>query len=368
MDEIEDKKIPIIGIGIAVVLLIIIIIGIIFFTKKEEKKYNVTYNANMFSANFTRRTTESAVSGDKVKYLFDYETSYLTINGIPTTGTSIGYNVRTFESGEQYKVTLTYVSGSIKENDSYAFVTEVYNSKFSKLSTRNYLSITFPTSGSKTSILTISSTGASEGKVLENHMYLASSGAVEFDNYVVKVEITKVESEELESGDNYNLPSTEPTRTGFTFDGWYTEPTGGTKVTSDTKMNENADHTLYARWTAKTITINYDANGGSGTMENTLLAYGDNVGESGDGDITLPKNTYTRTGYKFTGWRIYNPTNGWWYGCTDNAKCSGATNTTIGWHDASDITTYYRTSQGAGFNQSHSGEDMIFYAQWEEIQ
>lgn len=39
-----------------------------------------------------------------------------------------------------------------------------------------------------------------------------------------------------------------PTRTGYNFIGWYTEPVGGTQITSDTNVTAEADHTLYAQW------------------------------------------------------------------------------------------------------------------------
>ena len=38
-----------------------------------------------------------------------------------------------------------------------------------------------------------------------------------------------------------------PTREGYTFDGWFTDPEGGDKVTKDTVFSENA--TIYAHWT-----------------------------------------------------------------------------------------------------------------------
>ena len=41
----------------------------------------------------------------------------------------------------------------------------------------------------------------------------------------------------------------DPTRTGgYTFDGWYTQETGGTKITSDTTVTATKDHILYAHW------------------------------------------------------------------------------------------------------------------------
>ena len=41
----------------------------------------------------------------------------------------------------------------------------------------------------------------------------------------------------------------EPTREGYTFDGWYTAEIGGELVTSGTEVSDKDDHTLYAHWT-----------------------------------------------------------------------------------------------------------------------
>lgn len=49
-------------------------------------------------------------------------------------------------------------------------------------------------------------------------------------------------------GDAYGeLP--EPTREGYTFDGWYTEKDGGELVEAGTEVGNKSDHTLYAHWT-----------------------------------------------------------------------------------------------------------------------
>lgn len=48
-------------------------------------------------------------------------------------------------------------------------------------------------------------------------------------------------------GDTYGtLPW--PTRTGYTFDGWYTAKTGGTKVTATSTVSTSSGNTLYAHW------------------------------------------------------------------------------------------------------------------------
>lgn len=94
-----------------------------------------------------------------------------------------------------------------------------------------------------------------------------------------------------------------PTRTGYTFNGWYTSATGGTLVSSPVTLN--ADTTLYAGWTAKTNTLTLNANlgtfdGGSSTTAITIT-YDQKYG-------TLP--TPTRPGYKLVGWFDTSSTSG----------------------------------------------------------
>ena len=93
-----------------------------------------------------------------------------------------------------------------------------------------------------------------------------------------------------------------PNRTGYSFDGWYTEKTGGTKVTETTTVGTNPPTTLYAHWTANNYLVTLHANGGkistpSGGLVNTrnyTATYGSKYN-------FLP--TPTRTGgYNFDGW------------------------------------------------------------------
>ena len=50
------------------------------------------------------------------------------------------------------------------------------------------------------------------------------------------------------SGKLNALPE-QPTLEGYTFDGWYTEPVGGTKITTSTVFT--GDTTVYAHWSVK---------------------------------------------------------------------------------------------------------------------
>ena len=88
-----------------------------------------------------------------------------------------------------------------------------------------------------------------------------------------------------------SLPT--PTRTGHTFDGWYTKATGGTKVTGSTTITTNSSHALYAHWIPNTYTITFDPNGGSCSTESKIVTYGATYGD-------MPKST--RLGYSFKGW------------------------------------------------------------------
>ncbi len=65
-----------------------------------------------------------------------------------------------------------------------------------------------------------------------------------------------------------------PTKTGYTFAGWYTAKNGGTQVTSSTKVTTASNHTIYAHWTANTYYVAFNGNGAtSGSMANQAFTY-----------------------------------------------------------------------------------------------
>ena len=96
-------------------------------------------------------------------------------------------------------------------------------------------------------------------------------------------------------GNKYGTMPT-PTRTGYTFDGWYTAKSGGSKVTSTTVITNGSNHTLYAHWTAKKFTVSFDSKGGSAVASRTVT-YDSTYGTSSN-QLTNP----TRDGYTFQGW------------------------------------------------------------------
>ena len=86
-----------------------------------------------------------------------------------------------------------------------------------------------------------------------------------------------------------------PTRNGYTFQGWYTAASGGTKVTASTKVTITATQTLYAHWTGNTISVGFDNNGGSGNIPSKSYKVGDSYG-------SLPAAPTPSVGYEFDGW------------------------------------------------------------------
>ena len=52
-------------------------------------------------------------------------------------------------------------------------------------------------------------------------------------------------------GSSVNLPTTNPTRDGYDFEGWYSDEALTQRVTGSVTVNENT--TLYAKWTGKTV-------------------------------------------------------------------------------------------------------------------
>jgi len=96
-----------------------------------------------------------------------------------------------------------------------------------------------------------------------------------------------------------SLPT--PTRSSYSFSGWYTEKNGGTKVTTDTVFH--AKTTVYAHWTytgggyyyppVTYYTLHFETGGGSdiSSVQGTYNAY-----------IDLTQYVPTWRGHTFTGW------------------------------------------------------------------
>ncbi len=120
--------------------------------------------------------------------------------------------------------------------------------------------------------------------------------------------------------------------------------------------------TCYAQWTPnaesqKAFYIRYDANGGTGTMEDTKVVYGTST--------ATRKNTFTREGYVFSGWMGYRQSNNAWI-------YVNSTDFSHKWIPVgTDATGYFLKSYSNGCSLSKTSSvdtDIItFYAAWTKI-
>jgi len=95
-----------------------------------------------------------------------------------------------------------------------------------------------------------------------------------------------------------------PTRAGHTFVGWFTSPSGGSHVTTNTIVHGNV--TYWARWDISSFMVTFNPNGGSVSPATRAVAGGARVG-----DLPIP----TRPGFAFRGW-FSNPNGGIQYNAT----------------------------------------------------
>ena len=104
---------------------------------------------------------------------------------------------------------------------------------------------------------------------------------------------------------NNSITLPTPSKSGYTFVGWYTQSSGGSKVSNT--YTPSANTTLYARWSANSYTLSFNANGcGTLGISYVTVTVGKTYGDADDGD-GLPSIAST-TGKGFDGW--YTATSG----------------------------------------------------------
>lgn len=111
-----------------------------------------------------------------------------------------------------------------------------------------------------------------------------------------------------------------------------------------------------ATWKAtKDFYVSFNANGGSGSMAMQTVTY--------DVEKTMPKNAFTKSGEKFTGWMIYSVERGEWiYKKADGTTAwykEGEAPVGALKHTYKNQTTIARTVK--------AGQHVIFYARWNEF-
>lgn len=122
-----------------------------------------------------------------------------------------------------------------------------------------------------------------------------------------------------------------PTKTGYTFGGWYSDSSYKTKVIQINTVS-NKDINLYAKWTANKYTIKFHKNGATSGSMNAMnnRKYGSSY--------TLSANKFKRKGYSFKDW---------------NTKKNGSGKT-------------YKNKESVKNLVSANGKSITLYAQWEK--
>ena len=129
---------------------------------------------------------------------------------------------------------------------------------------------------------------------------------------------------------NLTANASSITRTGYTFAGWSDRPAATIATYSDQANVSNltpikdGNVTLYAVWQSNTYKVSFIANGGTGGMEDLTITNGESK--------ELSNNTFTREGYKFSGWNTRADGKGTYY--SDGATVNFTP-------DASGIVTLY---------------------------
>lgn len=197
----------------------------------------------------TKVTFINASTKKEVTYLYGKENQAFTNNGFSKTGyTLTGYSDK--ENGSKnYEVTNTVTGEFIDTNYPSKTIYAVF--------TANTYKVIFNNNGGSGSMDTITCTYDKDCELSKNTF----------------------------------------TKTGYTFAGWSKTSDGEIEYTNnETTKNlaTSGNIILYAKWTANTYTITYNANGGSGSMNKTTCTY--------DTECTIAGNGFERIGYTFVNW------------------------------------------------------------------
>ena len=132
-------------------------------------------------------------------------------------------------------------------------------------------------------------------------------------------------------GTALTLKSTIPTKTGYTFKGWgLSEDDTTVDYAAGATYNKDADIVLYAIWTPWTHTVQFNVNGGTGTVPSSFT-------KTTDVDVMIPEGNISKANCVFKCW-------------STNASGSGGTN-------------YYI---GDAYEATKNGGTVTLYAIWKE--
>ena len=260
--------------------------------KANTNSYQITYDANYYSNNLwsdTQNVSKYSSAGTAPK-----SKTYVSDNSVQK-GQYLKFVMPSGTSGGPYYIT----PSALTVGKTYTW------SVYIKASSAKTLNIGSEQGGTTKVNVTTSWQKVTHTFTAKDTQYKAfifyvsgSSWADDDELYIHSLEIMEGTPDHDEQTKKYGeqlgtLPS--PTRENYTFQGWYTAPVGGSKISSTTTV-PSKDTTYYAHWTTNSYKVTYDyaTNGGSSaTVTSDDFYYGSNV------DLSP---TASKSGYSFVGW------------------------------------------------------------------
>ena len=180
-------------------------------------------------------------------------------------------------------------------------------------------------------------------------LYLKAVWETEPVNYTLSYNANggsgSMSSQTVTEGQAAKLKANTFTKTGYYFTGWNTKANGsGSSYSDGAYATFYGNTTLYAQWEKYADpVITFDKNDGSGTTVTQTVPYGESA--------TLNANSFTRTGYTFSGWNTKADGSGTAYG--DGASVSLSSDVTL--YAQWQLNTYSYSFDANGGTGSMSG-------------
>ncbi len=238
------------------------------FTWWRANTYTVKFdNVYAYGTSELEVSGLEAITNEKYKYTATYDTAFTVNNPTRNTYTFTGWTITGMDN------TTHYYGASLSTTSTTINSTKM--TTFKNLTSENRATVTFTASWeAKTYNITLDANGGT----------------------------CSVDSIDVVYGSTYGeLPT--PTRSGYTFDGWYTKSDGGTLVESTDKHLQSSMTFLYAHWVVIKYVIKYELHLYSNHASGLTLQYDDNHNSSSNaktGTYDVQNSTRTGTISEFT--------------------------------------------------------------------
>ncbi|MFM9027924.1 MAG: InlB B-repeat-containing protein, partial [Bacteroidota bacterium] len=289
------------------------------YAKWTAITFPVTFDSNTATSGTMSNQTFTAGTGQALTSNSFSKTGFTFAGWATSSGGSVVYS--NSEEVTLYETTTVYAKWTANTNNAITWDDQTpttASSGGSATYTTNSTVATIPTTAPTKSGYTFGGwwTGTNgSGTQITNSSYTPPSpyGSITFyakwtlgttysvtydDNVAAEAISVPTDSSNYSSGASVTISITEPSRVGYTFEGW-NDNSGNTGTTYRTGTGTNtytvasSNVTLYAKWTADNLTVTYDSQGGSSIASGSTT-----TGAS----IAASPGTPTRSGFTFNGW------------------------------------------------------------------